>query len=121
MQKFDFLKKGHEFLCLEPTHQTKSNKNSETKTNIEIRNSTTFSTGVKLFHEVFKESLSSKIQMEYVAQTNSSNLLKPSISSHSKPCIIVCMRLLKCFVLQNSVIKTKHLRSLTRGVVRGFE
>ena len=38
--------------------------------------------------------------------------LKPSISSHSKPRIMARMRLLKCFVLQQSVIKTKHLRSL---------
>ena len=30
------------------------------------------------------------------------------------------MRLLKCFVLQNSVIKTKHLKSLVRGVVQDF-
>ena len=43
--------------------------------------------------------------------------LKPSISTHSKP----RMRLLKCFVLQHSVIKAKHLRSLVQGVVRGFK
>ena len=30
------------------------------------------------------------------------------------------MRLLKSFVLQHSVINTKHLRSLIRGVIRGF-
>ena len=30
-------------------------------------------------------------------------------------------RLLKCFVLQHSVIKTKHLKSLVWCVVRGFE
>ena len=49
------------------------------------------------------------------------NSIKSSISSHSKP----RMRLLKCFVLQLSVIKAKHLRSLVQGivqgVVRGFE
>ena len=42
---------------------------------------------------------------------------KPSISTRSKP----CTRLLKCFVLQHNVIKTKHLRSLVLVVVRGFE
>ena len=47
--------------------------------------------------------------------------LKPSISTHSKPLMMPRMRLLKCFVWQHSVIKTKHLRSLVRGVVRGFE
>ena len=31
------------------------------------------------------------------------------------------MRQLKCFVLQHSVIKTKHWISLIRGVIRGFE
>ena len=31
------------------------------------------------------------------------------------------MRLLKSFVLHQSVIKTKHLRSLVRGIVRNFE
>ena len=39
--------------------------------------------------------------------------LKPSIFTHSKP--------LKGFVLQHSVIKPKHFRSLVRGIVRGFE
>ena len=34
---------------------------------------------------------------------------------------MVCTRLLKCFVLKHSVLKTKHLRSLVRGVVQGFE
>ena len=38
--------------------------------------------------------------------------VKPSISSHSKPRTMACTRLLICFVLQLSVIKTKHLRSL---------
>ena len=47
--------------------------------------------------------------------------VKPSISSHSKPCMMACTRLLKYFVLQHSVIKTKHLRSLIRGVIRGFK
>ena len=37
--------------------------------------------------------------------------LKPSISTHSKP----RTRVLKCFVLHPSVIKTKHLRSLVQG------
>ena len=37
-------------------------------------------------------------------------LLKPSISSHSRPCTM-------CFVLQHSVIKTKHLRSLVQRLV----
>ena len=34
---------------------------------------------------------------------------------------MVCTRLLKCFVLKHSVLKKKHLRSLVRGVVQGFE
>ena len=41
--------------------------------------------------------------------------LKPSISSHSKPHTMARARLLKCFVLQPSVIKTKHLRRLVQG------
>ena len=40
---------------------------------------------------------------------------KPIISIHLKP----CTRLLKCSVLQHSVIKTKHLRSLVQGIVQG--
>ena len=119
IQKFDFLKKKHEFLCLEPTLQIKSEQ--EFKIQNKHRDQKFGSTGVKLFHEVFKGSLSSKIQMKYVAQTNSSNLLKPSNSSHSKTRMIVCMRLLKCFVLQNSLIKAIRLRSLIQGVVEGFE
>ena len=47
--------------------------------------------------------------------------LKPSISTHSKPCTMPRMRLLKCFVLQHSMIKTKHLRKLVQRLVRGFE
>ena len=46
---------------------------------------------------------------------------RPSISSHSKPCMIARTRLLIFFVLQHSVIKTKHLRSLVRDVVQGFK
>ena len=38
--------------------------------------------------------------------------IKSSISSHSKPHTMTCTRLLKCFVLHHSVIKTKHLRNL---------
>ena len=34
------------------------------------------------------------------------------LSSHSKPGTMALTRLLKYFVLQHSVIKTKHLRSL---------
>ena len=44
-----------------------------------------------------------------------------SISAHSKPCTITHTMLLKCFVFQHNVIKTKQLRSLVRGVVRNFE
>ena len=44
-------------------------------------------------------------------------LLKSSISSHSKPRMMGCTRFLNCFVLQHCVIKTKHSRSLIRGVV----
>ena len=44
---------------------------------------------------------------------------KPSISTHSKPRMMPRIRLLKCFVLQT--IKTKHMRSLIRRLVRGFE
>ena len=47
--------------------------------------------------------------------------LKPSIFSHSRPCKVPPMRLLICFVLQHSAIKTKHLRSLVRDIVQGFE
>ena len=54
-------------------------------------------------------------------QSQKYSRLKPSISTHSKHRTMLGMRLLKCFVLQHSVIKTKHLRSLIRGVVRGFE
>ena len=43
--------------------------------------------------------------------------LKASTSSHSKSRTMTCTRLLKCFVLQHSVIKTKHSRSLIQGVV----
>ena len=47
--------------------------------------------------------------------------LKPLISSHSSPRTMAHIRLIKCFVLQHSVIKTKHLRSLLRGIVQGFK
>ena len=47
--------------------------------------------------------------------------LKPSISTHSNPRTMPRMRLLKCFVLQHSIIKTKHLRSLVWRLLRGFE
>ena len=47
--------------------------------------------------------------------------VKPSISSHSKPCKTPRTRLLKCFVLITLCCKTKHLRSLVRAIVRGFE
>ena len=40
--------------------------------------------------------------------------LKPSSSSHSKPHTRSCTRHLKCFVLEHSVFKTKHLRPRTR-------
>ena len=40
------------------------------------------------------------------------SIRKPSISTHSKPHTMPCKWLLKCLVLQHSVIKTKHLRSL---------
>ena len=46
--------------------------------------------------------------------------LKPSIITCSKPRRMRCTRLLICFILQHSVIKTKHLRSLVLGVIRGF-
>ena len=47
--------------------------------------------------------------------------LKPSISTHSKPCMTSRTRLLKCFVLITLCCKTKHLRSLVWAIVRGFE
>ena len=47
--------------------------------------------------------------------------VKPSISSHSKPCTTPCTRLLKRFVLITLCCKTKHLRSLVQDLVRGFE
>ena len=47
--------------------------------------------------------------------------LKPCISSHSNPHMIARTRLLKCFVLQHIVIRTKHLRNLVWGIIRGFE
>ena len=45
--------------------------------------------------------------------------LKPSTSSHSKPHTIASARLLKCLVLQRSVIKTKHSRVV--GIIQGFK
>ena len=47
--------------------------------------------------------------------------VKPSISIQSKPCTMTCTRLLKCFVLNTPCSKTKHLRSLVRWLVRGFD
>ena len=46
---------------------------------------------------------------------------KPSISTHSKPRTMPCTRLLKCFVMIALCCKTKPLRSLVEGIVRGFE
>jgi hypothetical protein len=46
---------------------------------------------------------------------------KPSISSHSKPCTRSHTRCLKCFVLEHSVFKTKHLRCLVSDIIQGFE
>ena len=46
--------------------------------------------------------------------------LKPSISSYSKSRTMACTRLLKYFVLQHSLMKTKHCKSLVRGVVKDF-
>ena len=46
--------------------------------------------------------------------------LKPSISTHSKPCMMPRTMLFKCLVLQHSIIKIKHLRSFV-CFVRGFE
>ena len=46
--------------------------------------------------------------------------LNQNLYYHSKPRMMAHMRLLKCFVLQHSVIKTKHLRSLVRGAVQGL-
>ena len=47
-------------------------------------------------------------------------VLKPSIYSHSKPHTRSCMRRLKCFVLEHSVFKTKHLR-LVQDLIQGFK
>ena len=47
--------------------------------------------------------------------------VKPSISTHSKSRTMPHTRLLKCFGLQHSVIKTEHLRSVVRGGIQGFE
>jgi hypothetical protein len=52
---------------------------------------------------------------------NTLNRLKPSISTHSKTRTTPRTRFLKCFVLITLCCKTKKLRSLIRGVVRGFE
>ena len=41
-----------------------------------------------------------------------SRLVKSSISTHSKPCAMPCLRLLKCFVLITLCCKTQQLRSL---------
>ena len=73
-----------------------------------------------------KEQKNSILTIAYSRQIQTRNLrtgsaLKPSISSHSKPGTMAHTRLLKCFNLQHSVYKTKHLRSIVRGVVRGFE
>ena len=46
---------------------------------------------------------------------------KRSNSTHSKPFTMARTRLLKCFVLQHSIIKTKNSRSLIRCRVQGFE
>ena len=43
------------------------------------------------------------------------------MSSHSKPHMTPQTRLLKCFVLISLCCKTKHLRSLVRAIVKGFE
>ena len=43
------------------------------------------------------------------------NTLKPSISSHSKSRVRHHTRHLRCFVLEHSVFKTKHLRRLVQG------
>ena len=49
------------------------------------------------------------------------SLLKPSISSHSKPRTKSCTRWFKCFVVEHSVFKTKHLRHIVQDLERGLE
>ena len=48
-------------------------------------------------------------------------VVKPSISSHSKPHMRSSTRRTKCFVLEQSVFKTKKLRCLVWDLVRDFE
>ena len=57
----------------------------------------------------------------YVPWSITYHKVKPSISTHSKPCTTHRTRLLKCFLLITLCCKTKHLRSHVRGIVWGFE
>ena len=65
------------------------------------------------------------LQSTIVDLTRNDRYSTASFSSHSKPRTMAYTRLLKCFVLQHSVIKSKHLRSLVQGVIqdvlKGFE
>ena len=61
-----------------------------------------------------------KIMLTAVRQSRQQSL-KPSIFTYLKPRTMPRMRLLKHFVLQHSVIKTKHLKSLVQPVVHSFE
>ena len=53
--------------------------------------------------------------MHYLLPLTVKGILKPSSSSHLKPSMRPHIRLLKCFVLERSVFKTKHLRSFITG------
>ena len=47
--------------------------------------------------------------------------VKPSICSHLKPYTRSLTTCLTCFVLEQSVYKTKHMRRLVQSLVGGFE
>ena len=49
--------------------------------------------------------------LQFVVSSLMNLIFKPSISTHSKPRTLPRTRLLKCFGLQHSTIKTKHLSS----------
>jgi hypothetical protein len=55
-----------------------------------------------------------------LGKTSENLILKPGISTNSKQRRRPRTRLLKCFVLQHNVIKTKHLRSLILGFSLGL-
>ena len=56
-----------------------------------------------------------------ILETDISQRIKPSISSHSKSRMRSRMRRFKCFVLNALCSKTKHLRHFIRDLVQEFE